>query len=1163
MTCLLETICTCLSTYPRFELCNRATYVDIFQEFWMIMVLFGYIPSLEWHSDWATLIPIVSQSSPVLIKSRDRLQSPGTTFSQIVLGQSASPSLRNHLGSYLSNMSMASLRSLTFAQCLWLLAIYHAENGKLKAGFITHISAYIKNDVVELLGLDTLVTDLISTLITRWASSNRPEGFAQLARLLIELLCDIQPRTHRSALKLLRQHFVTDRAVYSDREIWQIVAQKLTRMFYVCRAEIGSPTLEALPTELTRDPTAARIAFQDTLNLARTIFSRASQDCPNYFFRFAHTKLYGASSLTTPGGTEGGDRDVVLLELVRLLMPSASFADEKRSAEYYVASNTLLHRNAEGFIHQEVTGSIAFGSNYHNQIMGLLCQDDPVKVKQGIRAWLTFLDRSPFLSTRLIVALITALPMNIRTTESLFTPQQKSPLRGALLPGPSKTINTQGETNNILSKAVLLDFLAEQMQLDRISNRSVLSLYLILADRLLSIGEQKFVSLPRFVRLRIFLFTFECIHSSDVSTALLDMVRERLYQIMLTTFTHQIPYMESPAVCRQEELNIIRDLIEYLVADRRREGNKRMGLLAAAFAALLHHGYIVNTLVWMRAPLSDRCPNLYESKKEFMNEIATISLGLVMRLMELSKFTELTIPLAPWRERCLEEYQGNSELISFALDRQLPISYAASIYSAPLLLPTALYAIKRATLGKKYQGPNDLRLTSTILLNLAVRSLEEASPADLYCYIPQLVQTLRYDCMGFSERAILHIARVSALFAHQIIWNMRANAYIDEAGTIADPVKNRLDAIESHIVSQFDAESEKFFLREFSFFEKVTNISGSLKPYVKKEKWEKKAKIDEELAKIKVDPGVYLPSSPEYTVIDIDYDSGRPLQSHAKAPFLATFKVRGDGEQPTAIWQSVIFKVGDDCRQDVLALQLVSLAKALLEAHSVPLYLFPYRVIATAPGCGVIEVIPKSISRDQLGREKINSLYEYFVFRFGGESSQAFHEARLNFVRSMAAYSVICYLLAIKDRHNGNIMIDDAGHIIHIDFGFILDIAPGGITFENAPFKLTSEMLQVMGGKDDNSPYFCWFRELCVQAFLVLRTYASSFLQLVEGMADSGLPCFKGGERTLRNLRSRFRLDLDAPAARNLMYDLVYKSCENVRTAMYDRFQLSQNGIPY
>ncbi|RKP01557.1 hypothetical protein CXG81DRAFT_11848 [Caulochytrium protostelioides] len=476
------------------------------------------------------------------------------------------------------------------------------------------------------------------------------------------------------------------------------------------------------------------------------------------------------------------------------------------------------------------------------------------------------------------------------------------------------------------------------------------------------------------------------------------------------------------------------------------------------------------------------------------------------------------------------------------------------MYWAPLPPPTAV-----TLLSGHHQ-------TEPWTLQYAVRVLEAYDVDIVFFYIPQLVQALRYDHLGYVQHYLLFAAKISQLFAHTIIWNMKANMFLfnkDGQATEPDSLKPRLDAIVDRIVNGLSGSDKDFYEREFEFFHKITSISGSLMPLVRSggSKPEKKKKIDEEMAKIKVEVGVYLPTNPEGIVLDIDYTSGRPLQSHAKAPYMATFKDHDKKDAAQHRWMSVIFKVGDDCRQDLLCLQLIAIFKSIFQRAQLNLYLFPYRMVPTGPGCGVLEVVPRSISRDIMGRERVNGLHAWYRAQFGPENSVAYKRAQHNLVRSLAASSLVLYLLQIKDRHNGNIMFDEDGHIVHIDFGFMLGIAPGGGILEPAPFKLTAEMVDVLGGHVQ-APSYRLFMHLLIKAFLTARNYADEIIDMVRMMQDSGLPCFRG-EATVRALRDRFVLHKTERQAAEHMVACIRQSHENTRSVFYDRFQHLTNGIPY
>lgn len=177
------------------------------------------------------------------------------------------------------------------------------------------------------------------------------------------------------------------------------------------------------------------------------------------------------------------------------------------------------------------------------------------------------------------------------------------------------------------------------------------------------------------------------------------------------------------------------------------------------------------------------------------------------------------------------------------------------------------------------------------------------------------------------------------------------------------------------------------------------------------------------------------------------------------------------------------------------------------------------------------------------------------------ENSQKYIRAQENFARSLAAYSIICYVLQIKDRHNGNIMLDNEGHIIHIDFGFLLSNSPGSVGFEAAPFKLTLEYVDVLGGYD--SRYYGLFKTLCKQAFQALRKESDQIVKLVELMLkDSSLPCFKNGPQTSVLLKQRFQLDLSDEECDDYVENyLIGRSIGSMYTRLYDQFQLLTQGI--
>ncbi|KAM3183544.1 hypothetical protein ACTXT7_010128 [Hymenolepis weldensis] len=265
-------------------------------------------------------------------------------------------------------------------------------------------------------------------------------------------------------------------------------------------------------------------------------------------------------------------------------------------------------------------------------------------------------------------------------------------------------------------------------------------------------------------------------------------------------------------------------------------------------------------------------------------------------------------------------------------------------------------------------------------------------------------------------------------------------------------------------------------------------------------------------------------------------------------------------------WQlaAAIIKVGDDLRQEQLAYQLLSTLQRIWTENRVDLWLRPLNIVITSPDSGLIELIQDTVSLHQIRRQTRLSLRDYIIREHGPPNSEGFLSAQKNFVQSCAAYCLVGYLFQVKDRHNGNILIDKEGHVIHIDYGFMLSASPGrNLGFEMSPFKLTSEQVEFMGGVD--SDMFTYYNNLILNGLLTARKYMDEIILLVD-IARTGspdLPCFNpaGGKRTVEALRQRFMLSSTEGQLARFVDCMIRQSLNSLTTRLYDNYQYYANGI--
>uniref|UniRef100_A0A8C4U5R3 Phosphatidylinositol 4,5-bisphosphate 3-kinase catalytic subunit delta isoform n=1 Tax=Falco tinnunculus TaxID=100819 RepID=A0A8C4U5R3_FALTI len=393
--------------------------------------------------------------------------------------------------------------------------------------------------------------------------------------------------------------------------------------------------------------------------------------------------------------------------------------------------------------------------------------------------------------------------------------------------------------------------------------------------------------------------------------------------------------------------------------------------------------------------------------------------------------------------------------------------------------------------------------------SFAINSLKKLTDHDVFQYLLQLVQVLKYESYLDCEltKFLLDRALSNRKIGHFLFWHLRSEMHVPAV------------ALRFGLILEAYCRGSTHHMKVLMKQGEALNKMKALNDFVKASSQKATKPQTKEMMHVCMKQETYLealshlqsPLNPNIILAEVCVDQCTFMDSKMK-PLWIVF----NNEETGGGGVGIIFKNGDDLRQDMLTLQMIQLMDILWKQEGLDLRMTPYGCLSTGDKTGLIEVVMHSdtIANIQLNKSNMvataafnkDALLNWLKSKNPGD---ALEQAIEEFTLSCAGYCVATYVLGIGDRHSDNIMIRETGQLFHIDFGHFLGNfkTKFGINRERVPFILTYDFVHVIQqGKTNNNEKFERFRGYCEKAYMILRRHGLLFLHLFALMKAAGLP---------------------------------------------------------
>ncbi|MCJ1311575.1 Phosphatidylinositol (PI) 3-kinase [Agyrium rufum] len=417
----------------------------------------------------------------------------------------------------------------------------------------------------------------------------------------------------------------------------------------------------------------------------------------------------------------------------------------------------------------------------------------------------------------------------------------------------------------------------------------------------------------------------------------------------------------------------------------------------------------------------------------------------------------------------------------------------------------------------------------------AVDRLRKADDDELLLYLLQLVQALKFEKVSLEKTEntglestlasfLIFRATQNFMLGNYLHWYLMVEC--DDQSPEQLKENHKLFAkVEYDFMTQLvqvpgGVDRRKQLRRQGELITILSKISKDIR-YSRDDRPRKIEKLKKYLADPKneiasIDPPLPLPIDPSVSIVGCYPEESMVFKS-SLFPLLIYFKTTTGQKYP------IIFKTGDDLRQDQLVIQIISLMDRLLRKENLDLKLSPYRILATGATAGAVQFV-SSLSLAAIQTKYKGGILAYLRANNPDDKADlgVRKEAMDAYIKSCAGYCVITYILGVGDRHLDNLLLAPDGHFFHADFGYILGHDPKPFP---PPIKLNSFMVDGMGGPQHEN--YNQFKQFCYTSYTILRKHAPLMLNLFSLMIDANIPAIRAEpERVVEKVRERFWLHL-------------------------------------